>query len=159
MLRERRLLSIQPFGFIFLILTKNINAIEFSVHDRDDKKTLYRTSVKLTKTPGVIGIPLPPKPEHSLQLNHSYQWRLVVHCEPKDSSGDNLEAYGWVTRVKQSPNAWYDRVTNLAKRYLADPQNPEVKKAWTEMLKSVGLEGLAQEPLVSSVISNPLTLK
>lgn len=147
------------FYFYIPYAPENINAIEFSVHDRDDKKTLYRTSVKLTKTPGVIGIPLPPKPENSLQINQSYLWRLVIYCDPNNSPEKSLEVYAWVTRVQQNPNAWYDRVTNLAKRYLADPQNPQVKKAWAEMLKSVGLEELAQEPLVSSVNSNPLNLK
>lgn len=148
------------FWFYIPDAPENINSLEFSVHDREDTKTLYRTSVKLTKTPGVIGIPLPPKPEYSLQLNQSYLWRLVVDCDQKVSSEiKRLQLNGFVTRVQQSPTAWYDQLTNLGKRYLADPQNPEVKKAWVEMLKSVGLEGLAQEPLVSSVISNPLTLK
>ncbi len=147
------------FWFYIPDAPENINTIEFSVHDRDDKKTLYRTSVKLTKTPGVIGIPLPSKPEYSLQLNQSYLWRLMVNCDPEFSPENSLEVSGFVTRVQQNPNAWYDQLTNLAKRYLADPQNPEVKKAWVEMLKSVGLEELAQEPLVSSVVSNLLTLK
>jgi hypothetical protein len=59
--------------------------------------------------------------------------------------------HGWVTRVQRSPNLWYDELTNLAKRYLSEPQNPEVKKAWTQLLQSVGLEGLAQEPLIQPV--------
>ena len=147
------------FWFYVPNAAENINTIEFSLHNRDETKTLYRTSVKLTKTPGVIGIPLPAKPENSLQLNQSYLWRLVVFCNPNNSPEEALDVYGFVTRVQQNPNAWYDRVTNLAKRYLADPQNPEVKKAWVEMLKSVGLEGLAQAPLVSSVISNSVDLK
>jgi len=147
------------FWFYIPDAPENINTIEFSVHNQDETKTLYRTSVKFTKTPGVIGIPLPSKPEYSLQLNQSYRWRLMVRCDQKVSSGNDLEITGLVTRVPQSPNAWYDQLTNLGKRYLAEPQNPEVKKAWVEMLKSVGLEELAQEPLVSSVSSNPLTLE
>lgn len=147
------------FWFYIPYTDQNIDAIEFSLDDQKYKKTFYRTFVKPTKTPGVIGIPLPKKPEHSLQLNQSYEWRLMVHCDPKHSADNALEVYGLVTRIKQSPNAWYDKLTNLGKRNLATPQNPEVTKAWTEMLKSVGLEGIAQEPLVSSVISNPLPLK
>lgn len=148
------------FWFYIPDVPDDVNSIEFSLHppSNNETATLYRTSIHLTKTPGVIGIPLPPSPEHSLKLNESYHWRLIVNCDQKETSKDPivLELDGWVTRVQQSPNQviWYDELTNLAKRYLSNPQNPDVKKAWTELLKSLGLEGLAQAPLVSAV-SNP----
>jgi hypothetical protein len=143
------------FWFYIPDAPDDIHSIEFSVHDQDEKTTLYRTSLQLTKTPGVIGIPLPPSPQYSLKLNEIYHWRFTVICVGKETSGDPiiLELDGWVTRVQQSPNqvVWYDELTNRAKRYLSAPQNTEVKKVWAELLKSVGLEGLAQEPVVSSV--------
>jgi len=142
------------FWFYIPDAPDDINSIEFSVHDRDEKTTLYRTSLQLTKTPGVIGIPLPPSPQYSLKLNEIYHWRFTVTCVGKETSGDPiiLELDGWVTRVQQSPNQliWYDELTNRAKRYFLEPQNIEVKKAWAELLESVGLKGLAQEPVVSS---------
>ena len=138
------------FWFYVPDAPEEIHTIEFSVHDRDEKETLYRTSVQLTKTPGVVGIPLPPSPKHSLKLNESYHWRLIINCDANETSENMLELDGWVTRVQQSSNPWFDNLTNLAKRYLSEPQNPEVKTAWIELLKSVGLEGLAQAPLVSS---------
>ncbi len=128
------------------------------MHDRHEKTTLYRTSLQLTKTPGVIGIPLPPSPEHSLKVNESYHWRLIVNCARTETSENVLELDGWVTRVQQSPNLvgaiWYDELTNRAQRFLLEPQNPQVKKAWTELLKSVGLEEVAQAPVVSA-LTNP----
>lgn len=139
------------FWFYIPDAVENIHSIEFSLHDRNETTTLYRTSLQLTKTPGVIGIPLPPSPEHSLKLNESYHWRLIVNCDRQETPENVLELDGWVTRVQQSPNPWYDELTNLAKRYLSEPQNPEVKNAWLELLKSVGLEELAQKPLVSAV--------
>jgi lysyl-tRNA synthetase class I len=96
----------------------------------------------------VVGIPLPSSPAYSLKLNESYRWRLIIDCDPNKTSENVLELYGSVTRVQQDSNAWYDNLTNLAQRYLSEPQNSEVKKAWTELLKSVGLEELAQAPLV-----------
>ena len=112
------------FWFYIPDAPEDINAIEFSVHEQDDKNTLYRTSLQLTKTPGVIGISLPSSPEHSLKLNQSYYWRLIVNCDQKVSSENFLELNGWVTRVQPSPNIdgviWYDELTNRAKRYLAD---------------------------------------
>lgn len=140
------------FWFYIPYSSQDIHSIEFSLHNRDETTTLYRTTLQLTTTPGVFGIPLPPIPEHSLKLNESYHWYFTVNCEPKKTVENDIVLDGWVTRVQQSPNLWHDELTNLAKRYLSNPQNTEVKKAWTELLKSVGLEELAQAPLVSAVI-------
>jgi hypothetical protein len=141
------------FWFFIPDAPEDIQSIEFSLHDRNDTTTLYRTSLPLTRTQGVIGIPLPSSPEYSLKLNESYYWRLIINCVQKETSKDPffLELDGWVTRVQQSPNLWHDELTNLAKRYLSEPENPEVKKAWVELMQSVGLEGLSQEPMVTSV--------
>jgi hypothetical protein len=135
------------FWFYIPDTPTDVQSIEFSLH-QDDKTTLYRTSVQGIKTPGIISIPLPPSPQHSLKLNQTYQWRLSVYCNQKETSEEFLALEGWVTRVEQSPNLWYDSLTNLAKRYLSEPHNVEVKKAWAEKLQSVGLEGLAQAPLL-----------
>jgi len=134
------------FWFFIPDAPEDIQSIEFSLHDRNDTTTLYLTSLPLTRTQGVIGIPLPSSPEYSLKLNESYHWRLIINCDQKETSKDpKLELEGWVTRVQQSPNLWYDELTNLAKRYLSEPQNPEVKKAWVELMQSVDLEWLTNK--------------
>lgn len=149
------------FWFYVPYAPEDITSIEFSLHDWEETTTLYRTSLQLTKTPAAIAISLPPSPEHSLKLNQSYHWYLIVNCKPKETFENDIVLDGWVTRVQRQPNLesrseviWYDELTNLAKIYLSKPQNTEVKKAWINLLKSVGLEGLAQAPLVSSA-SNP----
>ncbi len=150
------------FWFYIPNAPQDINSIEFSLHNQDETRTLYRTSLQLSKTSAVIGIPLPPSPESSLKPNESYHWYFKVNCEAKENSEENdIILDGWVTRVEPSPNLesqygviWHDELTNRAKRYLSEPQNLEVKNAWVELLRSVGLQELAQEPLVSSV-SNP----
>jgi hypothetical protein len=143
------------FWFYIPYAPEDIHSIKFSVEDWDEHKTLYQTSIQLTKTPGVIGISLVLPPEHPLKLHKNYKWSLTVNCQSKQPTDkDDIILDGWVTRVQPSPNLqgviWYDELTHRAKRYLFEPQNPEVKKAWTELLKSVGLEELAQEPLVKS---------
>ena len=138
------------FWFYIPYTPEDIHSIEFSLHNRNETTTLYRTSLQLPKTPGVVGIPLPPSSEHSLKIDESYHWRLIVNCDRTETAENILELDGWVTRVQQSSNPWYDQLTNLARRYLSEPQNTEAKKAWTELLKSVGLEGIAQIPVVSS---------
>jgi hypothetical protein len=83
-----------------------------------------------------------------------FQLVLTINCEPKETSEeDDSVLDGWVTRVEggSNPAIWYDELINLAQRYLSEPENSEVKRAWVELLKSVGLEGIAQEPVVSSL--------
>ena len=142
------------FWFYIPYAAEEIHSIEFSLHHRDETTTLYKTSVQLTQTPGVIGIPLPQSPEYDLKVNESYHWYFTVKCQPKETSEeDDIVLDGWVTRVEQGSNLvlWYDELTNLAKRYPLEPQNPEMKRAWVELLNSVGLEGMAQEPVVTVV--------
>jgi hypothetical protein len=144
------------FWFYIPYAPEDIHSIEFSLHNREETNTLYLTSLQLTKTPGAIGISLPPSPERSLKLNERYHWYLIVNCQPKETFENDIVLDGWVTRVQRSPNQiiWYDTLTNLAKRYILEPQNTEVKNAWIKLLSSVGLEKLAQAPVVSAV-SNP----
>jgi len=83
-----------------------------------------------------------------------FQLVLTINCEAKETSEeDDSVLDGWVTRVEggSNPVIWYDELINLAQRYLSEPENSEVKRAWVELLKSVGLEGIAQEPVVSSL--------
>ncbi len=139
---------------------EDIHSIEFSVHEREKETTatFYRTFLQLTQTPGVIGIALPSTPEYALKLNGSYHWYLKINCDPQEQPEKEIVLNGWVTRVQHSPELvgviWYDELTNRAKRYLLEPENIEMKTAWAELLQSVGLEELAQAPLVGSV-DNP----
>ncbi|MGB7442755.1 MAG: DUF928 domain-containing protein [Coleofasciculaceae cyanobacterium] len=147
------------FWFYIPDVPEDVDSIEFSLHNQEEKITLYRTSIQLTQTPGIIGVSFPSDPEYVLELNKNYHWRFIVYCPQQEMSDDPailLELDGWVTRVQQSPDLenqviWYDELTNLARRYLDEPQNSEVKGAWLELLKSVGLEELAQAPLVGSI--------
>jgi hypothetical protein len=142
------------FWFYIPHASADIHSIEFSLHSEDEKETLYRAPIQLTKTPGVIGIPLPPSPTSSLKLNKNYRWKLIVNCTAQAKLEDIIALEGLVTRVEQSHNLegaiWYDELTNRAKRFLLEPQNPEVQKAWTQLLKAVGLEELVQAPVVSA---------
>lgn len=150
------------FWFYIPYAPEEIESIEFSLHNNvsDQMTTIYRTSPQLTKTPGVIGIPLPPIPKHSLKLNESYRWYFKANCKPrpqeKSRKEDDIQLEGAVIRVQGGSNLgnqviWYDELTNRAKRYLSNPQNTEVQNAWTELLTTVGLEELAQVPLVSEL--------
>lgn len=139
------------FWFYIPYAPQEVSAIEFSLHDWEETTTIYRTSLQLTKTPGIISIPLPSNLKYSLKFNENYHWYFIVRCQPQKTFKNDIVLDGWVTRVQQSNTLWYDELTNVAKLYLSEPQNPEAKNAWVELLKSVDLEGLAQASLVSNL--------
>ncbi|NER52222.1 MAG: DUF928 domain-containing protein, partial [Symploca sp. SIO1A3] len=45
---------------------------------------------------------------------------------------------------------WHDAIANLAELYFANPEDDSLQEAWTNLLESVGLAGVAQKPFVSS---------
>jgi hypothetical protein len=114
------------FWFYIPHASADIHSMEFSLHDANDTYTLYRTPIQLTQTPGVIGIPLPPRPTSSLKENQSYRWKLIVNCTAQAKPEDIIALEGLVTRVQPSPNLvgaiWYDELTNRAQRFRLEPQ-------------------------------------
>lgn len=92
---------------------------------------------------------------------------MKVYCGDPKSSSDNFYVDAWVQRVAIAPelqnqlkakpgdyvayaanNIWYDTLTNLAELRRNSPQNVVINRDWVELLKSVGLEDLAQTPIV-----------
>ncbi len=51
-----------------------------------------------------------------------------------------------------APDVWYDTSANLAESLRASPQDARLRNDWANLLKSIGLEELAQEPFVGPVI-------
>lgn len=128
---------------------QDIDTIEFSLHDQNDTTTLYRSSIQLVATPGVINVALPV----ALEMNETYQWRLVINCEPDPSGYRDFALDGWIMRT--TPNTmfewdgvWYDALTDVATRYRSDPQNTALHSAWVELLEHVGLSDLASDPIL-----------
>lgn len=147
---------------------KYIRSVKFSLRDYDqDERTIYRTTLKLSGTPGVIAISLPKDPKYSLEVNKRYHWYLIIDCQPKKQSNKpDIVLDGYTTVVDLTPARksqleavkpqecipykenciWYDFLNNLANRHFANPQDTAVNNAWVDLLKSVGLEGIAQKP-------------
>lgn len=135
---------------------------QFSLLTRDNKKRLYRIEFKLPKTPGIVSISLPASPEYVLEEGKYYQWYLELSCNKESNSKPDHEMNGWVIRVPKTaeterqinagtPDIWYDSLTRLAQKLRTDPQNEKLKAEWANLLKSIGREDLAQEPVVGEV--------
>ena len=139
------------------------HTIEFVLkNDRDDY--VYQTKFVEKISPGIVSLSLPPTV--TLKVDRDYDWYFLIHCTPQNNK---RFAYvnGTIRRVKPNltnklktttpeerlffyatEKLWYDAVTNLAQRAIANPQNKSLKNDWHTLLQSVGLEKLAEKPFI-----------
>jgi Domain of Unknown Function (DUF928) len=137
-------------------------SILFSLKN-DADELHYQTTIPVSAQGGVVAIEL-PKTTAPLALNARYQWGVSVLCSGK-LRPDSPYAIGWVKRVASMTNfssepvsieqairygangLWYDALTTLAALRQQHPKDTELVLAWSQLLQSVGLGAIAQEPL------------
>jgi len=128
----------------------------------EEKRKLYKTRFTLPQTPGIVSITLPSAPEYALEEGQYYHWYFKLYCQSNTSSQPDVDVNGWVQRVAltpererqikaATPDVWYDASANLAESLRASPQDARLRNDWANLLKSIGSEDLAQEPLVGPV--------
>lgn len=128
------------------------------------REIVYRAVFDISTESGVIGFDL-PEDASALIVNQGYQWEFMI------SSYKSREetVSGYVKRVALSADLvkqlntdsplerasvyakagiWLDTVRTLANLRLAQPQNPELVQEWQELLKSVQLVKIAEQPLI-----------
>ena len=155
--------------FFFYIPQTPIKTAEFVLLDEENKKKVYETTFQIQGTTGITKFSLPAsKTLQPLAVGKVYHWYISMICDPEDRSGD-IYVDGWVQRVEANPNLvnqlekasphdqialyrkndlWYDTLRTLAERRRLSPNDKAIATEWTTLLKSVGLDEIAQEPLV-----------
>jgi hypothetical protein len=148
-------------------LPTTLRAGEFVLQDNQGND-VYRTSLTLPGKSGFISIGLPSNPQYSLKGDNHYHWYFKVYCGAPQKTSEYFYVDAWVQRVALTPDLenqlktvkpgkyiayadndiWYDAVTNLADLRRTDLQNPTLNEDWAELLKAVGLQNLAQAPIV-----------
>jgi hypothetical protein len=146
----------------------------------DQQKEIYSTKFRINRGAGIISLTLPNTSNlPALELNKNYIWSFKLICDPKSvaDSGDvsgNQTVGGVIRRVRPNSNVqqeiakakswrdrvivyakagiWYDALSNLAELRRRNPNDPIVVRDWQELLKSVGMERLAQEPILQPVV-------
>ena len=131
----------------------------------EQNKLVHKENYLLTGTPGIVRIR--PSSTSILEVGKDYRWVFSILCDPNDRSAD-MYVDGWVQRIAPSPNLatqlrtaipekravlyakeglWHETLTTLVEEL--HPTEP--KKAtllMTNLLRSVGLDGIAQQPIV-----------
>lgn len=143
--------------------------VEFVLTDADNKEVIYETSLKTNGQAGIVSISLPENATlPPLEANKDYHWSVFLVCDRGDRGAD-VFVDGWLRRVepsatlaqrlrKETPlgraalyaqeGLWHETVSYLVKLRQSNPDNSELIDEWQELLKSVGLEDVANEPLL-----------
>jgi hypothetical protein len=139
----------------------NAKRLFFSV--RDDRGNYhYQTMMTMPKEEGIVAFSL-PKNAPELEPNKMYHWSVVLVCTAR-LRPDSPRVEGWIQRQQTAPSAsvpsleqavsyynaglWYDALGTMAdlrQKYQGDRQ---YEQAWGELMQTVGLNRLAQAPLL-----------
>jgi len=167
-----------PTFYVYLptLLAEAKPDIEFVLKTAKNQE-IYKTRFQVTNNPGILSFTLPGgENSPSLAVNQSYRWSVTLICNPDDP--DDLSGNKFVEGVirRVTPDAsmqqqikeakslrdraivyarsgiWYDALMTLAELRRQSPNDPIAVKDWEHLLKLVGMDSLAKEPLFQPVV-------
>ncbi|MDY6785675.1 MAG: DUF928 domain-containing protein [Cyanobacteriota bacterium] len=136
----------------------------FSLQD-EEGNSFYHATLSVPAQGGAIAVSLPPDaPE--LEIGKNYLWYFAPLAPEGILRPDNYAVVGWVTRVEAAADLqasslspvelateyarqglWYDTLKVLADARQSQPENSTLATEWEDLLKQVGLEAIATQPL------------
>ncbi|MGF1602095.1 MAG: DUF928 domain-containing protein [Thermosynechococcaceae cyanobacterium] len=155
----------------FVTPTTESTSVEFILQD-DQDRYVYRTSLTLPAqaAEGVIEFTLPASAP-ALQVNQRYTWTMLLEAT---ASHPNLFVKGSLYRVptnnvepKQASDLeqvameaeqglWHDALTRLAQLRRSNPNDLQIQAAWADLLGQVGLDAIANAPLLPCCTTDAL---
>lgn len=164
-------LTVSQYPTFFLYIPESTaQEVLLVLREPDTENVVYNTAIDIPSQPGVVRLSLPantaPPP---LEEGKTYHWYLSLVCGTKDTT-KNGKADGWIKRIEPSttlkhdlqraslPNRprvygkagiWQETLTTLAELRDASPNDLALASDWEDLLKSVGLDAVAKEPLIS----------
>jgi hypothetical protein len=173
-----RTVSAKPTFFYYVPIALD-KTVQFELADERDK-TIYKKSFQMvTSRAGIVSVSLGEDDNRpALEVGKNYHWYFTIKCNSKNSKDDVIVS-GWINRTPIAPTLkteldrssdrdrlsiltqqclWYEYLATLAKLRLSSPGDASLALKWSEVLGSVELGKIAQEPLVSSQLT-PTTRK
>jgi hypothetical protein len=150
--------------FWYVPSTSAMTVAEFVLLDESNRE-IYKTAMQLSGKPGIVGLTLP---DNQIETDKDYHWYFSLVCDPQDRSGDLLTE-GWIRQIEPDANLtsklqaaapeaqptiyaeagiWYAALSTLANQLRSQSNNPALMQQWRTLLGSVGLEDLADKPLL-----------
>ncbi len=165
--------SASPNWFFYVPATNQAKVLEFVIRDANDN-LVHEQTFTIKGDSGIINVNLPN--DKQLKSNQEYQWYFSLICNPENRSRD-LVVEGFTKRVdldsdlkaqlqNSQPiqqaelylkaNLWHETLTTLAKLHDSPIYADAACKKWQEVLGSIELGGIAQQPLIDNYANNRL---
>jgi len=157
--------SAQPTLYWYIPRTQ-AQVADFLVYD-EQGQIVYHTPLSLKGIPGVVKLSFPRT--LALEIGQEYDWKLALRCNPKDEA-ENVAVGGTIKRtaltstqkaqlaaakpplkqveVYAKAGVWQETINILAQLRHNSPSDRNVNAAWKELLESVDLKDIANEPLI-----------
>ncbi|MFB2937870.1 DUF928 domain-containing protein [Aerosakkonemataceae cyanobacterium BLCC-F154] len=156
----------RPTFFIYLP-ENSAKEVFFSLVDENNKNH-YQAKIPLTGKSGIIQFTLPENAP-PLEVGKNYRWAFIAIGE-QGLRPDSPGVQGRIRRIE--PNVtlqtqlqnvtpieraalygkngiWYETLASLAEARKLQPNDPNLVNKWEQLLKSVGLEAIASQPLLN----------
>ncbi|WP_190966971.1 DUF928 domain-containing protein [Nostoc spongiaeforme] len=154
--------------FLFYVPQTSAPVMELVLSDEEDN-VVYQQTLPTPSKAGILSLSLPEKPDvPSLKVGKTYHWDFSVICDRSDRQQDYVVS-GSIERI--TPDAalmseikqvqpeeqaaiyalsgfWEDSLAILSELRKSSPNDLTIKNDWEDLLRSGGLEEIAQEPLV-----------
>lgn len=143
--------------------------VYFGLQNEDGTEVLYTTEFELiNEQAGIVGLQV-PSTAPPLEAGQTYMWQLALVSSCGEGIGEiQLITNGWLERtlhadsltsIEQVPlrdrpalyaeaGVWQEMVSSLAELRLQNPNDGELNETWASLMESVGLEDLANEPIL-----------
>jgi Domain of Unknown Function (DUF928) len=159
-------LAEHPTIFIYVPETR-AKVVFFSVQDANDNN-IYQDYFDLPDKHGIIQFKLPIA-SPGLKIDQKYRWSLAMICT-QNLEPDSPFVSGWIHRVSSrntlnnsldfsvsldsviklaASGLWYDTLSTLAELRRTQPNNQILATSWQDLLNSVGLNAIADEPVIN----------
>lgn len=156
----------RPTFFIY-VPQNSVKEVFFSLVDQNNKN-IYQTRIALTGKSGILQFTLPENAP-SLEVGKNYRWAFVVvgeqglrpdspgiqgrirRIEPDSALLSQLQNISPIERAALygKKGIWHETLASLAQARKLQPTDANLVSQWEQLLKSVGLEAIASQPLLN----------
>ncbi|MEA5522575.1 DUF928 domain-containing protein [Limnoraphis robusta] len=155
--------------FYFFVPAMAAQEAVFSLKDQKGQD-VYQTSIPLSGKTGILSVKL-PSDAPSLKIGQSYRWSFGIICQTQSPQNQPEVVFvtGEIRRVKADSalarqlqqltplekaalyaqnGIWFESIEILANLRQTQPENSMLTSKWQELLQSVGLEEIANQPFI-----------
>ncbi|MFE4108094.1 DUF928 domain-containing protein [Almyronema epifaneia] len=166
-------LTTQPYPTFYWFVPQNsAQLVEFSLYRAEttaaERQLVYRSTFVPDRAAGIASLKLPESVGlPPLALEQDYQWSVALVCNAEARQQD-LRVDGWIQRIDPTADLaaqlarepvaahaalyaanglWFDAIAQLISLRQGYPQSATVQARWAELLTSVGLAEMAEQPI------------